>query len=64
VPFTSPFVQRRDYGVLAGGVLVFSVVVFVSFLVAVDVSLHPTNATLITQAVSRIAVSFFIDASL
>jgi hypothetical protein len=57
-------VQSRDYGVFVGGVLVFSVVLVFVSLVEVLVSLHPTNATLITQAVSRIAVSFFIDASL
>jgi hypothetical protein len=49
---------------LDGGVVVFSVVVFVSFFVVAVVSLHPTNAMLITHSVSRIAVNFFIDASL
>jgi len=53
-----------DYGVLGGGVVLFSVVVFFSVFVLDAVSLHPMNATLITHAVSRIAVSFFIDASL
>jgi hypothetical protein len=44
-------------------VLVFSVVVFVSFFVLVAVSLQPMNAKL-THRVSMIAVSFFIAASL
>jgi hypothetical protein len=55
--------QRRDYGVF--GVLVVVVSVFFVSFVVLDVSLpQPTKATLITQNVSRIAVSFFIDASL
>jgi hypothetical protein len=57
------FAQRRDYFVLVGsGVVVLVSVVFFSFDVVVPLS-HPMNATLITHAVSRIAVSFFIDAS-
>jgi hypothetical protein len=48
---------------LGGGVVDFSVVVFVSFFVLLAVSLQPMNAKL-THKVSRIAVSFFIDASL
>jgi hypothetical protein len=54
--------QGRNYGVFGALVVVVSVF-FVSFVV-LDVSLQPTKAMLITQNVSRIAVSFFIDASL
>jgi hypothetical protein len=54
--------RGRDYGVF--GVLVVVVSVFFVSFVVLDVSLQPTKATLITQNVSRIAVSFFIDASL
>jgi hypothetical protein len=43
--------------------VVVSVDFFVSVLVE-DVSLHPMNATLITHAVNKIAVNFFIDAFL
>jgi hypothetical protein len=45
------------------GTLFVSVLVFVSFFVVEAVSLQPMNAKL-THKVSRIAVSFFIDASL
>ncbi len=57
--------RSRDYGVFAGGVLGLLRRRLRLFFVVVVVSLpHPTNATLITHNVSRIAVNFFIDASL
>jgi hypothetical protein len=56
------FARRLDYFLVVSGVTVLVSVVFFSFDVVVPLS-HPMNATLITHAVSKIAVSFFIDAS-
>jgi hypothetical protein len=62
-PLAIPNLRPRDYGVLPAGVVDLVSVFFVSVFVDDAVSLQPMNATL-THSMSRIAVSFFIDASL